>query len=983
MPRIPLAPLALLTAGSSAFAQWSAVAPGQPGANDVQSAAAWLPGSRLATVGSTGAFVFDGQLFAPITGPGARLGAAMATDRTRGRIVLFGGHDPVTTQDFADTWEYDGTAWLRRTPATSPTPRRNAVMAYDEWRQRTVLVGGFLGGLGSGDTWEWDGANWTSRVVGLAGVRGGGAATYDAARGYVWMFGGSTSLGGPIRDDLWRYDGNGWLRITGITMPPARTFASMAWDRWSARTLLFGGEAAGGTLLGDTWEWNGLAWTQLQPASAPSPRSGAALVHDDERRQLVLLNGSSAVGAARQVFAWVTDPRPGAGVYGAGCGGLQLRAANDVGPLLGSGFLMNVGSPAGALFGAAGFSNRVTTSGAQLPTPLPAPGCLLWIDPAAAVLLPASPTWTLLLPSTPSLAGLSFYVQTLALGAGGSLAASNGLEARIGVGSVLQQTTAALDAATTDATVSALPASVVVGGDGRHGSFDPTIGTALGGNVFEFDTDHTTIPASLTRSNLPETITDGRFYFAELVIPAGTEVRFRGVAPAQLLVRGRVQIDGVLDISGDALEPFVTGGATPSPTGQPGGRPGAGGGRGGAGGDRCTGFGPTVVNGVTLNHGRVGSDVRLPAGHAYTAQAVGTGGRGALMFPANGLNSSVVFSYFTVFAGNIAGGGGGGGFRGPGSAGSVVPNASVIAGPNTGGGVNFPLPGVLAGTTSLAHYLIGGSGGGGGGSHPYLIVQATPTWPWRSGAAGSGGGGALALRGGRDIVVGNGGLIEARGGAGFRFDSFASGYPSPGGGGSGGSLLLQATGAVQNSGTLDVSGSPGSVSDSAALAWATGVSNGGAGAPGLIRLESLQAGTPGTTLPPITGSDQGPLLDRDARSGLRSTWLAVGAPGANAVLERYELTLLVNGSPVTFSDDPAFGPALADANGAIVARFQSTLADAGNNPDPTRVGPWRTDCGRAGQVDNCNRDVPDFIRIDLTWPANARPIVQSLRLIWH
>ena len=36
----------------------------------------------------------------------------------------------------------------------------------------------------------------------------------------------------------------------------------------------------------------------------------------------------------------------------------------------------------------------------------------------------------------------------------------------------------------------------LIGGDGRHGPFYPFLGFALGGNVFELNTDHTVIPAT-------------------------------------------------------------------------------------------------------------------------------------------------------------------------------------------------------------------------------------------------------------------------------------------------------------------------------------------------------------------------------------------------------------------------------------------------------------------------------------------------------
>lgn len=53
-------------------------------------------------------------------------------------------------------------AWIEIT-LTGPTPgaRVAHAMAYDRRRQRLGLYGGFSGGPALDDTWEWDGANWT------------------------------------------------------------------------------------------------------------------------------------------------------------------------------------------------------------------------------------------------------------------------------------------------------------------------------------------------------------------------------------------------------------------------------------------------------------------------------------------------------------------------------------------------------------------------------------------------------------------------------------------------------------------------------------------------------------------------------------------------------------------------------------------------------------------------------------------------------
>ena len=51
----------------------------------------------------------------------------MAYDAGRQRTVLFGGFTGVTTGTVhGDTWEYDGSQWLRRSPAESPPARYGA-----------------------------------------------------------------------------------------------------------------------------------------------------------------------------------------------------------------------------------------------------------------------------------------------------------------------------------------------------------------------------------------------------------------------------------------------------------------------------------------------------------------------------------------------------------------------------------------------------------------------------------------------------------------------------------------------------------------------------------------------------------------------------------------------------------------------------------------------------------------------------------------
>src|SRR5262249_16872505 len=70
------------------------------------------------------------------TTPSARAYAAMTFDVSRSRAILFGG-SPSNGHLLGDTWEWDGSTWMRA--ATSgPTARYFHAMAYDSAQSRTV-----------------------------------------------------------------------------------------------------------------------------------------------------------------------------------------------------------------------------------------------------------------------------------------------------------------------------------------------------------------------------------------------------------------------------------------------------------------------------------------------------------------------------------------------------------------------------------------------------------------------------------------------------------------------------------------------------------------------------------------------------------------------------------------------------------------------------------------------------------------------------
>jgi hypothetical protein len=129
------------------------------------------------------------------TAPSARTGARMVFDTARGVSVLFGGTtcyiNCTSAPELQDTWEWNGTSWIKQAPAASPPPRDSFGFAYDTTRGVSVLFGGYGG---NADTWEWDGTNWTQTTpAGSPSNVWLMPMAFDILRGRVVLFGGTTN----------------------------------------------------------------------------------------------------------------------------------------------------------------------------------------------------------------------------------------------------------------------------------------------------------------------------------------------------------------------------------------------------------------------------------------------------------------------------------------------------------------------------------------------------------------------------------------------------------------------------------------------------------------------------------------------------------------------------------------------------------------------------------------------------------------------
>lgn len=195
--------------------------------------------------------------------------------------------------------------WTKLAPATAPSPRENAAMAYDAANGTTVLFGGQSGSLMLGDTWTWDGATWTQQSPALSPPPLQSASmAYDNIGHRLILFGGAGTTG-TATNATWAWDGSTWTALAPTTSPPARYGAAIASDAATGSDVLFGGLSAPGAPLGDTWSWNGTNWVAGPAAPAPTPRSGAAMTFDATRGVVVLFGGNT--GAANEADTWTWD----------------------------------------------------------------------------------------------------------------------------------------------------------------------------------------------------------------------------------------------------------------------------------------------------------------------------------------------------------------------------------------------------------------------------------------------------------------------------------------------------------------------------------------------------------------------------------------------------------------------------------------------------------------------------------------------------
>jgi hypothetical protein len=279
-------------------ARWTRIAVDPPARGEAKLASL---GSKLVLVGgSSGTAVlgdtweWDGTAWARRSTPTTPLPRSYFSLATLGsRVVLFGGLDAAGALH-DDTWTWDGATWTKLAPAHKPPARRWA--ATTALGSKLVLFGG-VGATGAlADTWEFDGTDWAQRTTPTA-PPGGANVRLGAASATSVVAIGTTSSAGPWQ--TWTWDGTSWTDRTA-TAPSAFFSPLVANAGGTLRVVDFG--APGGLIV---WDWSGSSWGPHGIATAPPDRRAPAVA--SLGGSLVIFGGYTGSGYATLGDLWKYD----------------------------------------------------------------------------------------------------------------------------------------------------------------------------------------------------------------------------------------------------------------------------------------------------------------------------------------------------------------------------------------------------------------------------------------------------------------------------------------------------------------------------------------------------------------------------------------------------------------------------------------------------------------------------------------------------
>jgi hypothetical protein len=243
-------------------------------------------------------------------GPSARAEHTAIYDPVRVRLLVFGGNDGSARNDLWALSLEGSAVWSEiATQGTPPSPRSNHTAVYDPVGDRMLVFGG---GPTGGDTETYSLALATTpptwSVIPTTGdrpaARSSHAATYDAGRQWMLIF------GGPTRNDLWalRLGGTATATWTQIIppgpQPQGRMEHLMFYDPVRDRIFVGSGTWFPGFYYGipDAWSLSLASGEASWQPAAGKYRWAYAGFYDPLRDALVIQGGNSDRGNHNEVL---------------------------------------------------------------------------------------------------------------------------------------------------------------------------------------------------------------------------------------------------------------------------------------------------------------------------------------------------------------------------------------------------------------------------------------------------------------------------------------------------------------------------------------------------------------------------------------------------------------------------------------------------------------------------------------------------------
>lgn len=253
-------------------------------------------------------------------GPSPRGGPCATYDPVRDRMLVFGGEiylerDPDDGDDevffFSEVWalSLSTNTWSLVSAEAPQAGRANASAFYEPGRDRMIVLGGADDYDPREDVWALSLGgvpHWTQLAPSGPGPekRYDSAIAYDSARNRVIVFGGEIS-GVGLSNDLFELALEGatptWSTLSAGSLPSARSRALMLYDPPRDRLVMIGGYGAEPSDL--TWELplaGPLEWAALQNPVAvdrPTARADVAAIWDRPRQRMVVFGGEGYSGS--------------------------------------------------------------------------------------------------------------------------------------------------------------------------------------------------------------------------------------------------------------------------------------------------------------------------------------------------------------------------------------------------------------------------------------------------------------------------------------------------------------------------------------------------------------------------------------------------------------------------------------------------------------------------------------------------------------